>query len=627
MSAIVASLIAAVIVFALALDGGTFGLVSRSSLAIAVWWTIGIAVALGLLPLARTRRPALITTGLLAAFVAWTGTSIAWSASAERAFNEFNRAALYLGVFVAAVLLARSDTARRLSDGTAIGIAGVALLALATRLLPESFADDAADRYAPAPQLRYPLHYSNGLAILVGLAVPLLLRAAVFAEHAVWRSIAVGTVPPAAAVLYLTSSRGGVGVALVGAVAFIALTTRRWTAAAAATAASLGSAAAVAIVASQGALVDRPDSVAAVAEGRRAAIGIAFVATATAAVYFLGERVLRGRPTPSPSIGWATAAAVVILSLVGVASADPAERFDTFRQPPANDSEPYSIRGHLASVGSTGRWQFWQAAADQFRSAPLIGEGAGSYEAWWARSGSLAIFIVDAHSMYLETAGELGVVGLVLLVGAFGAGVIPALLALRRLSDRHRSTAAALIACFLAYALGAGIDWMWELTVVTVVGLACLGLLTQSPGWRPNGALQPGRLPLAARIAVPLLAAILVLLQWSSMLSSISVRESEAAVEAGDEIGAIAAAQDARALAPWAASPHLQLALVYEEDGQLGAALSQIREAIQRDRHDWRLWLVQARFETRMGRIAAARRSLARAAALNPRSPLFAKAG
>ena len=38
---------------------------------------------------------------------------------------------------------------------------------------------------------------------------------------------------------------------------------------------------------------------------------------------------------------------------------------------------------------------------------------------------------------------------------------------------------------------------------------------------------------------------------------------------------------------------------------------------------DWRLWLVQARIQTKRGEIAAARRSLDRARELNPRSPLL----
>jgi hypothetical protein len=94
----------ALAVFLLALDGGAFSLTTRGSLAIGVWWTIAVLVGLGLTPKGGVPRAALVTGGFLAAFVVWTGASIAWADSAERALTEFNRAALYLGVFVLAVL-------------------------------------------------------------------------------------------------------------------------------------------------------------------------------------------------------------------------------------------------------------------------------------------------------------------------------------------------------------------------------------------------------------------------------------------------------------------------------------------------------------------------------------------
>jgi Tfp pilus assembly protein PilF len=75
---------------------------------------------------------------------------------------------------------------------------------------------------------------------------------------------------------------------------------------------------------------------------------------------------------------------------------------------------------------------------------------------------------------------------------------------------------------------------------------------------------------------------------------------------------------------PWAASPHLQLALVEERRGDLSAARSAIAEAIERDRLDWRLWLTAARIDGEAGRPEAARAKLDRAVALNPRSPFLA---
>jgi Tfp pilus assembly protein PilF len=106
-----------------------------------------------------------------------------------------------------------------------------------------------------------------------------------------------------------------------------------------------------------------------------------------------------------------------------------------------------------------------------------------------------------------------------------------------------------------------------------------------------------------------------------------TLASSQEAVREGNLGQALDRALAARQLQPWAASPYLQLALVHEQREDLPAAEAAIREAIERDPLDWRLWLVAARVETESGDISAARESLARAIELNPRSPLFADAG
>jgi Flp pilus assembly protein TadD len=57
--------------------------------------------------------------------------------------------------------------------------------------------------------------------------------------------------------------------------------------------------------------------------------------------------------------------------------------------------------------------------------------------------------------------------------------------------------------------------------------------------------------------------------------------------------------------------------------GDLAGARSAIDDARSKDSRDWRIWLIAARLEAKDGAVASARVSLARAAALNPLSPLF----
>src|SRR5204863_9356404 len=96
------------------------------------------------------------------------------------------------------------------------------------------------------------------------------------------------------------------------------------------------------------------------------------------------------------------------------------------------------------------------------------------------------------HSLYLETLGELGIVGFVLLVGALAAAVALGARRLARVRDAERTLIAALLGAATAYLIGAGIDWMWELTAVTLVGICVLGLLVGPV--TPNGTRPARRL-------------------------------------------------------------------------------------------------------------------------------------
>jgi hypothetical protein len=624
----------AVAVFWIGYDGGSYSLESRGLLAIATLWAILLAVAVGLWPVVRPPLAALVAGGLLLAFSLFTGLSIAWAASAERALVEANRAVLLAAVFSVAVLAGTRGNAGRWLDGLALGIASIGVLALASRLFPETLPAGAVPDFLPGAvtRLSWPVEYWNGLAILVALAVPLLLRAGVGAPHPVWRALAVGVLPALAATLYLTSSRGGFATALVGGLGFLVITPRRWTAAAAAALALAGSAGALAVLLARDELVNLPfSSPEAAAQGRSAALLILGACAATGLVHGLGSRLLGGVRMPRAA-GWVVTAAVALALLAGLVAADPVRRFDEFREPPPTYETDDFVTAHLLSGSGSGRWQFWAAAVDQWRERPLAGHGAGSYEAWWAQHGSIPHFLRDAHSLYLETLGELGLVGFLLLAGALATGVVAGggrLLAARL--EEERLVLAAALAAFVAFLVAAGIDWMWELTAVAVVGLLLLGLLTgpatatRVPPLRAaRGAERRPVTRLAVGVTAVVAGWLLISLQVLPLLTQLALQESQQAVRAERPAAALQHALDARQLQPWAASPYLQVALVHEVRGDLSAASAAIEEAIERDPENWRLWLVAARVETSSGRIDEARARLARAVELNPRSPLFA---
>jgi hypothetical protein len=624
LAAAAVSLGVAAVVFWVAWDDGSYGVESRNVLGIAVWWAVGTLALLSPDRRGRLRGWALVVAGLLAGLALLTLVSVLWSSSAEKTLDEVNRVTLYLGAFLLAVLLVPRRRPRIWLDGLAIGIAAVAVVALASRLFPDLLDDRGLVTYLPsaATRLSFPLGYWNGLGIFLALGVPLLLHLAVVARPAPARAAALAPVTVIGAAIFLTSSRGAVSTALVAAAVFFALTDRRWEAGVAIASSAAGTAVAVAVLNARNELVNGPiGSGTAADQGRSAALLIALVALATGAAYVLGSVVLR-RVDPPRTLGFALVAAVALAALAGIAAADPGRRFDEFRASPATlapVSEDSFVVSHLLSGSGSGRWQFWAAALDQWRSQPVGGDGAGTYEAWWAAGGSFSYFLRDAHSLYLEMLGELGPLGFLLTAGVVAVGVALAVVRARTLRGDARVAAAALAGVLAGFAVAAGIDWMWELTAVTVLALISLALVTSAwPGDVRRASVRP-----LAGAAVAVVALVCVAAQAIPFLAQNQLARSRAAVARGDGAAALAAARAARDIQPWAASPHLQLALVDERLGRLGAARSSIYDAIDRDAEDWRLWLIAARLETKDGAVSRAGRSLARAVELNPRSPLF----
>jgi O-Antigen ligase/Tetratricopeptide repeat len=626
----------ALAVFWTGYENGSSGLSARTVIAIGIWWAILVGVGLGFLPRERASRGMLVVGALLAAFAVHTFASVFWAPSAAAAFNEFDRAALYLGLFLLVAMSIRRTELDRWANGLWVGLVAIAVVALISRLFPDLFSPRGLPEYLPntATRLSFPIGYWNGLGILMGMTVPLCLRTALTESTPLRRSLGVAAIPILACVVYFTSSRGGVVTGLVGTIVFLAATSRRWEALGAAAAGGIGSAVAVAVLVPRTELVNGPlSSNAAHSQGRVAAALVLGCCLLSAAAYLVGARILRGRPAPSPLVGKVVLAGALLALVVAVVALHPVRRFETFKRIPTSSSTGGDfVRSHLLSGNGSGRWQFWSAAVDEFRSAPLAGQGAASYEPWWAQHATFTHFIRNAHSLYLETLAELGVIGLILIGGAFVAGGVIAVRRLIRAGPRERPTIAALTAVFAAFALAAAIDWVWQITAIAAVAIVALALVVGSEVERPKPVTvvrERGERSLRFALGAAALACawVVICAQAIPWLASIKLSASQAAVRSGDGDDAFNDAADAKRIQPWAASPYLQLALVEEASGHLAAARSWIGEAIERDRENWRLWLVAARLETKAGDIAKAEQTLERAASLNPRSPLFADVG
>jgi O-antigen ligase len=145
-----------------------------------------------------------------------------------------------------------------------------------------------------------------------------------------------------------------------------------------------------------------------------------------------------------------------------------------------------SLADDLARHAGDRPW-YWHVAWQEAREAPLIGDGAGTFELAWLERRPIPADIRDAHSLYLETLAELGVVGLALLAVA---------LAVPLASGFRSGASAAATSGYVAFLVHAGLDWDWEMPAVTVAGLLC-GIALLVDGRRATSAsfAPPSRLP------------------------------------------------------------------------------------------------------------------------------------
>jgi len=614
----------------LGLKGGGYDPLVHDQVGIAVWWIVLLATVVGALPARRPTGLAWAALGLFAAFVAWTALSLGWTESVERTAADLARVAGYLGVFAFAVLAVGRLGARRLAGAVAAGIALVALVGLLSRFHPAWFpgaTQTARFLGSDRERLAYPIHYWNAVAALIAIGLPLLLQAAADARSVVLRAAAAAALPALALTVFYTLSRGGTAAVLVAVAAYLAFCPDRLAKLPALLVAALGGA--ILILAAEGRDALQHGLVGPTAESQGDSmlaltlVVCGLAGAAQAAIALASRRVARPawtRPDRRRSlIAVGVAAAVLLVLAVGLGA--PGRASDAWAEFKEKDSPGHGA-ARFGSAAGQSRYQLWSAAVHENASRPLTGTGSGTFEYWWARNADVDETVRDTHSLYLQTLGELGIVGLALLVGLMLAILIGGGFAALAAAPAERGPLAAALGGCVAFFVAAIADWMWQIPALAVAMLLLAAALVSAGGRgspaeraRPFGA--PARIGVAA-VALAAIVAIAIPLASTSL-----VRRSEADFRDGDLQGALDAARSAQNAEPGAASPRLQQALVYEAAGDFAAASAAARAATGREQTNWRNWLVLSRIEAERGRAVAAVADYREARSLNPRSPIF----
>jgi hypothetical protein len=422
-------------------------------------WALVVVVALFAPQPLPTSRPGRLAVLGLFLLCAWVALSFAWAPLGGRALDDEQRLLLYLAFLIAAIALVRGGLMRRLLEPLIVlGAFVVIAYGLSERMFPNLI--NLASSGTAVGRLEQPLTYWNAEGILA--AVGLVLAVHIAGDPVRERAIRAGAAAAAVTLglgVYLTYARGALAATAVGLVVLLALAPAvRPQLRAIVTV--VGASAAAALVANWLPTVKSLSS-RDTGQGLEMLLALLLLMALAAWIAPMEPR----RPIRLPSLPVSRPALVLGLSvLVMVVGGLVLAALEG--KPEGTSPVPGATPARLATVDSN-RYRYWDEAGSTFAEHPLIGIGSGGFQVEWLKVYERFDASGDAHSLYLETAAELGIVGVAILL-AFLGGVGASVLRLYRIDAR---VGAGLAAGLATWAFHAGLDWDWEMPAVTLPAL------------------------------------------------------------------------------------------------------------------------------------------------------------
>lgn len=468
----------------------------------------GIVAAIGV-TYGRTGHPgrgSLLLFGLLAAL---TAISIFWSIAPDVTWVEADRTFAYFAVFAAGVALGRLyPAAAPLLLRAALGaIAVLTLYALASRVWPQSIGG-ATEIYA---RISEPFGYWNAVGVTAALGfVPALWLGARRSGHEPVNALAYPLMGLLYIAMFLSYSRGSLVAALVGAIAWFAFVPLRLR--------SLPVLLVPAVVVAPVLLwalgrdeFTKDGLPAAVRANVGPEFGLILIAVS---VLLLAIGLAIGFQSrdwiPSfrmrkraglTAVAVALAIPLLLLTSVAVSSRGlPGTVSDRWHELTSESSTTPGGPQRLIRASST-RGRYWRQAGHIFSDLPVTGTGAGTFGIARLHYRKDQLVAQHAHGFIAQTAADMGILGLLVILGFAGAWFISAArtTGLERHpkrregapghwdADRVATTAVALAA--LVYALQSAIDWTWFVPGPTIMAVLLAGYVAgRGPAPQPAGA-------------------------------------------------------------------------------------------------------------------------------------------
>ena len=616
----------------------------------------GVLAALAALAVSTRRLWGGVTIAAFALLTILTALSITWAIQPSDALLEANRTFSYMMVFASGVILARTVGAwwNALLGAIVTATTAICIWAILTKVFPGALAADEV--YA---RLREPFAYWNAVGLTAALGVPpALWLGARRSGHGAVNALAYPVMGILLLTMLLAYSRGSLLAVGVGCAFWFAVVPLRLRGVAVLAGGAIGALAVTVWVFAQDTLTKDG-----VPLGERATsgheLGLAVLAMCIVllalglALGFTAARRAPSQPARRRAgavilVGLALVPVVLVIALAmsskglgGTISSGWKSLTD-----PNDQTTVLNDPSRLTSVGSV-RARYWDESIKIARAHPFKGVGAGGYATARLRYRTDRLAVRHSHGYVVQTAADLGVLGLAtsaLLLFAWLAATGRTLgwrVGRRRgppnvtFGPEHVAMAT-LATVVLVFGVHSFVDWTWFVPGTAVIALLAAGWVAgRGPLHEPpadprmlgarlaEGLRRPERIGLAAlALALGLLAA------WTAWqpLRSVDADTEALAISGRDYNKALAYTKTAQDRNPLSIDPLLTRAVVESGAQHPDRARAALIEAVRLQPANPLTWEYLSRFTLDQDRDPVlALRLLGPALYLDPKSPTGAQ--
>jgi tetratricopeptide (TPR) repeat protein len=264
-------------------------------------------------------------------------------------------------------------------------------------------------------------------------------------------------------------------------------------------------------------------------------------------------------------------------------------------------------------------------AAGQFADNPIRGVGAGNFDSTYFLERRTSENIRQPHSLELQTLGELGFVGGLLLAAFLVAIALGFARRAREASSdpRARGLAVAAGGTLVVWLVHTSVDWLHLIPGLTGIAL-CSAAVLVGP-WARSRATRAGRAGVAIVAVCGLVVLVGAVLVGRAALADRYLNEGRDAL-AIEPAEAIAKAKDSQRLNDEGLQAYYLESAAWARLGDYLRARAALTEATRREPHDSITWALLGDLATRRGADTQALADYRRALALNPRNRALAEA-